>query len=547
MRNFFKFLLYLVIILAAIIGIVYFGSEPIIKNIVDEKLQEKKIAGIYQLHYKNAYINLLQMGITITDIELIPDSSIASKKLYKYQKNIAHLHIKRLTLSNIDILELINEKKVIVSSIKVINPQLNYYKNNKYVGKPPVIENETDEIELKKINLDKIIVRGLSINYFIDEDKKADLTIGKTKISLTHPIIDMTMITHPLDAISLDDMQINIKDIKYQDDKGLYDFHVKDAEYVYKEHQFILKNIKVKPNYNKKQFAAKHPYQSDRMDASISQLTIAGLNFKKLIRQNIIAISDVNIESLKLEVYRDKNYPTNNKKLPKLPQQALRATKQKMEIENINIKNSHVVYLEKEEGKTAIGKVEFKEIQAKLHYLGNTKSWQKSKKLQVNIQALLYGKGKMNVDLDFPLSSSTFYFSGQVYKMPMSAFNKMSDPSAGVQINKGNLEKIEFQAKANNISAKGNLSFYYSDLDISIHKKKKKSGEIKDAKFFSFLANSIFLPKSNPNKKGVFYVSTIEFERDQHKSIFNYLWKSIFSGLKDTLLKKHKKDQKKKK
>jgi len=48
-------------------------------------------------------------------------------------------------------------------------------------------------------------------------------------------------------------------------------------------------------------------------------------------------------------------------------------------------------------------------------------------------------------------------------------------------------------------------------------------------------AGNVYVRNDNPHKNGEFTEGMIYFERDTHKSIFNFLWKSIFSGIKSTI------------
>jgi hypothetical protein len=71
---------------------------------------------------------------------------------------------------------------------------------------------------------------------------------------------------------------------------------------------------------------------------------------------------------------------------------------------------------------------------------------------------------------------------------------------------------------------------------------KKKTGD--KGGFVSFLANTFVINNKNPNGKNL-RIGEIDEERDPTKSIFNYLWKSLLSGIKPSLgiNEKNKKDK----
>jgi hypothetical protein len=51
----------------------------------------------------------------------------------------------------------------------------------------------------------------------------------------------------------------------------------------------------------------------------------------------------------------------------------------------------------------------------------------------------------------------------------------------------------------------------------------------------NFAANDLIVNNDNPTKSGKLKTGAIYFERKKESSIFNFLWKSIFSGLKSTM------------
>jgi len=53
------------------------------------------------------------------------------------------------------------------------------------------------------------------------------------------------------------------------------------------------------------------------------------------------------------------------------------------------------------------------------------------------------------------------------------------------------------------------------------------------------LAKSFIISDANPNKKGHFQKADMAFERDKNKGMFAYIWKTLFSGFKNTV--RHKK------
>jgi hypothetical protein len=165
--------------------------------------------------------------------------------------------------------------------------------------------------------------------------------------------------------------------------------------------------------------------------------------------------------------------------------------------------------------------------------------------MYVNASANLMGKGLLNASLNIPLGAKkdAFTFSATLSKMDLREINPMLTKLVSAEITSGTLVKMVIASvNADDDKAIGKMDFYYNDLTIKMSSKKPdgwskiKSGMIN-------LAANTYVSNSNPKKNGTFTEGIIYFERDQHKSIFNFLWKSAFSGIKSTL-NINKKEQK---
>ncbi len=545
MKKWHKYFIGILAFLGVLFIVIFYGSNFIIKKIIEDKLKDQHIAEIYQIKLTSAHINILNMGILVKGITLTPDSSKSFQKKISNHQTIAHIEIKKISLSSISLLKLIRDKQLKVQKLSISKPIINLYKNNQYTStktkeKQAVAEGSG---KLQNIEFQNITVDNAEVNYYIDADNTADLTVGNINIKISQPIINLKKLHDPLSAISLENLQLEISNIQEIDSKKLFDIKLGKLKYDYKDKSLALHNLSIKPKYNKEQFAAKHKYQSDRFDIEAPEIKVTGFDLNRLLNEKIITAKKVDVNQLILEVYRDKNYPFNTNKYPKLPQEALRSLKQKIEIEEIEVQSANIIYLEKGEGAINAGKVEFKDLGATLRNFGNSDDWIENRSLIAQAQATVYGKGKLNASFYFPLKNNNFNVDGQVGKMTMNTFNSITEPNVGLQINNGTINKLSFKFNANKQHSEGKLSLYYQDLEVSFIKR-KETGEIVNKSVTNFIAKTL-LPKSNPDKNGQFYEAKIYFEREVNKGVFGYLWKSIFSGIKDTFLKGNKKKDEK--
>jgi len=159
--------------------------------------------------------------------------------------------------------------------------------------------------------------------------------------------------------------------------------------------------------------------------------------------------------------------------------------------------------------------------------------------------ATIQDSSQLKVSMKYLMNhpENKFTAKGNLSPFNMRILNPVLEPLALVSIRSGKVNRFQFEFTANQTSANGQLFFGYEDLKISVLE--MKDGNTKEAKFTSFLANSLMLKDKNPRGKE-FLPEEIAFQRDQKRSVLNYWWKSVFSGIRNTLgIKENKPEESK--
>ena len=86
------------------------------------------------------------------------------------------------------------------------------------------------------------------------------------------------------------------------------------------------------------------------------------------------------------------------------------------------------------------------------------------------------------------------------------------------------------------------MTMLYQNLEAKVF----KAHSLEKNKFLSWSVNAI-IKKSNPHKNKKARIVVMEFERDKYKGLGNYIWKTILSGITNSIapggkqVKAHKK------
>lgn len=446
------------------------------------------------------------------------------------------LHATHLVLKGLDANEFVKNKDIIVDTIECKNitmfepPLLNLKKSGDSAQKKA---NDTTgfmhvySVEMKHLSFPEITFvprknSGLSLG-------NIDVTINNVKAD---EIIDVQ--NNPIDyskevEIGCDKIALNSKD-------GLYRFTFQNASINSSEKQLKIGSFIIKPFLGEKAFANKSHFQKDRYDVDLKGIVLTNIDMKNLIDKKIVA-SDLRINNTSAKIYRDLGKPLKMKsKVGNYPPQMLKKLSVPVNISHIILPNVFIQYTEHEKISDSSGVITFNRSSINISNVTNQKeAIEKNNVTTVSFDTKLLDEIPINGSFKFFLNGNgdNFKVDGHVQSFDALLLNKVSVPMALMRLNTGSINGIDFNFTGNDTSAAGDFVMKYDDLKIDVLKRDKDSKEIKKKGITSLLANVIV--KNNNPGNGDLRKENPQFDRDIHKSFFNLVWKTIFTGMKKTV------------
>ncbi len=89
---------------------------------------------------------------------------------------------------------------------------------------------------------------------------------------------------------------------------------------------------------------------------------------------------------------------------------------------------------------------------------------------------------------------------------------------------------MKFSATANNSASNGRVTMLYDNLKANVF----KANSLEKNKFLSWSVNAV-IKKSNPNKHNKTRIAVMEFERSTYKGLGNYIWKTVLTGITNSI------------
>ena len=540
-------------ILVALISSLNLILESVLRNAIDEQIEIMSEKSNKLISIDKVKLNIFARTITLKNISITPDSILFDKlKQGKLnQASIMKISIPVLKFQGFKVLKLAMERDFSLRKILVKGAEFTIYKNDlsEAIEKdknthPPFSADSIYIKGLNGINLGKVIVEESSYTTINIISEDTILFLDGSDFEIRGFVLESYENSKGFFRFNNEKLMVKMRQQRIDLKDANYFIYLKKLDFSFSDSLIAIRNFKVKPTRNRYKLGASYKYTKEVFDVEIKSINIYGYKIGKALRHGIIDIDSIMVDGLKLNIYKDKNRPFDENKRPLFIQQQLKQLKQPLHIKKVIVRNSNFNFVLRPENSIKLMKVDIGKIEANFSFITSfADSLKSGKELELNLKGILMGTSSLKLDVMMPYNSpvDTFYFSGELVGGDFAKFNPALYPVTGIKFKGGKLNIMRFYAHASPKSAKGLMTLLYSNLKAEILKKDIK----KDNKILSFGANAV-IRTSNPNKKGKTRVAIVKTDRVLYKGFGNLLWKSVQSGLINTILptgKTHKEEK----
>jgi len=498
----------------------------------------------YHFRYERAGFNLINRSVSLTDFRYYPDSAfLDSLDKLNYNVMVPMIAVGRLTISGIGLISAFYEKNIKINKIKIKQPTVVFFKfNGRFSSANPEkrrglsIEDSVKLVAINGLTVRNIIIKN--INFKIYNYRKKKTTLSSKNITLVMHGLNFENSRHGNHYFYpvLHDARMVADNNFMQLGNSMYQILFKRLTIDLKHQSLVFKSFHYRPVYSKKAFSQHLKFQKARFDMKAGEIRFAGADFYRFFTENEIHIKKIIISDASFDLYRDKRVPFDHRQRPLLPNQVLKKVKGRLIIDTVQVKNARLEYSEKTKTDNKPLDIYFTGLSGCLTHVTNIPYlWQKND-MKATVKGLFMHKAPTEVTFLFPLAakSDTFSFRGTVDgPVPLSVFNPAIYPATGLKFKRGILEKITFQGGADTVYSAGNMEMLYQNIEIMASKKNERQKNELLSKGVNSLVrkNNPRKGKNKPAKKVCLF-----FRRNMEKGLGNFFWKTIFSGIKGTLL-----------
>lgn len=496
---------------------------------------------LYSVNFSNARFHFLSGKIVINDIELKPNIEIYNRKKKNHiaPNSLYNLQVKRLVITHIHPLNLYFTNKLDINKIVLSEPHLHVdYEQNR--DQDTVIKDKKTPYQLiskvlKAIHVQSIMLNDVKFKYVDHSVIKPDtLEFSQVNLSATDFLLDSASQNNKTRFLFSKDVSAELNNYEGITYNNRYKYKIKQITFSTFSSQLNITGISFSPIQTNLDFFKNTT--NNRFTVQLDSLRLNNFDFKNYSKYHKLYASSLSLTNGKLDVVLNpRRRDTTIDKTESIPQIALKKLKMDMRIDTIQVKKIGVYYTEYNAKTGQPGMLNFNNVSGRfLNITNNKTALQKNNIATAQIQAYFMNQGKLDAQFGFNLTdeNAAFTFKGTLGAMDLKKVNPITMPLALIKISSGTVKKLDFDMHADKKIAKGTLTLLYNDLKISVLK--SDDNGVKKMGIVSLLANALVIKRNNPTENEPPRSSNIIYNRRKYSSIFSYMWKSVFTGLKES-------------
>ncbi len=490
---------------------------------------------VYDFDYENLDLDIFAGDIVFESLKLIP----RQQKIKDNHKSSMQLEVDEIRIEGIDVSEFIYRKTLFIKNLVILSPTYTIWTKTKKDS----VQNNTvyerifsDQFGAISLESIEVIDGKVTLNKLQGTDTLNSVVIQDIDLLTTNITVDTSTIRYII-PIKYDKFHLDLNDIQSENLIKNHHFKLDQLTLNADSAFFNLKGLSVVPQ--RFQFSKNW---HETFNFQVKNILMEGIDFERFKYEEVIDAKNLVVQTPTININAFLHLPVDSSVLKKkpLPYDWIHNSKGiPYQFEKVEIRHAYLGYHIQQEDKSAAADFIISNIYARSNQLSNIDSLL-GKPYRINISGKMLKEipVSMNYSFNWNSVSKPFHVSGKIAGFDPKIFNKFLAKMANVQIRKGYINHSNFSFNSNLRTSTGLLEMSYQDIKVDIFKATKKNYNRHDD-FLTRVANTVIKTHNLPDRKK-YVIGKIQADRNPYKSVFNYNYKSIQSGLLSTMIKNGK-------
>ncbi|MFD0976728.1 hypothetical protein [Salinimicrobium gaetbulicola] len=437
----------------------------------------------------------------------------------KFRNRGTEINTPKLSFKGLSYLQYLKNGKIVFDEVSLAEPEIIIAPSQDSVSKSKVSFKKEIEVKVFKTSKATLELKGKDSagNKLFSRIREFEVSGIKVDSSTINQMVPFNYNGY---NFKVDSLRINITPEHYIASESI------DA----KNGRVEVRNFKIIPNYGPSVFDQKILYEKDRISLKVNQIRLDSLSFS--FRNDTLYLQNpvMGISGGDLQIYRNKTLPDNPKMIP-LYSQMLRQSPVKLDLKEVSVDSTRIVYEEKVKADRQVARISFNNVDGKIDNLTNVGLDQKDlPRTKITASADFMDTTPVEIDWSFNAANQNekFLFSGSFGRVSGDSMNAFLSPSMGLAA-EGSINSVAFTFTGNDDMLSGDVQVEYENFRIEILKDQSRE----TSKFLSAIAN-LFVDNDGLSEEN--NIKDIQVNRDKAKSFWNYVWLGLKKGVLDALV-----------
>lgn len=536
---------FLLAALAALHIVVYVWITPVIKAVFSESVSYYS-SGMYTVTYDQMQVKPIQQKVVFRNFHLSFDSSRVQQADSLGQKKWVELQLDNFEIALDNFWTMVPGRYLKINRLSINNPQLKVFDFSKE-SKGQKLDLETishfDAHQLIAPYFDSLDVVSLSIHdarlSWIKPQQNTPFGLGGINAVIRDLRIDSTTVNRNYGYPQAGRFQVRLNDASFFSRDSLYAFHLDEVVADPVQQRLQVKGFSLKPRHSVYQFSHAVGHQVSRVEVNVDEVNFQNIDLHYLVSEQAFLVGKIQVKQPEVSVFKDKRLAPPEASEKPLLQETLLSIPVAFCLDTLQLQEGMIRYQEHVDEASRAGGIHFDKIYVSGYNITNVDSLRNRDLLmEADINATFMGESLLQLNLDVPLNDPEGFhrLQGEMREIPLQSVNNMLENTAFASVESGHAFTLKFDMQLNNQRSQGDMQFAYRDLKIRLlDKENPEKGNLKQ-QLHTLLANWVVVKTNNPdNGRKPLRIGEISFERNPQKSIFNFWWKSLLSGIKGSV------------
>lgn len=396
---------------------------------------------------------------------------------------------------------------------------------------------------IKSIQIDRINLDGVKLLYRnADTSESVKLQFDRCEARFEDIRIDSVAAADTARLGFARYVKLNFHDLKFRTPDSSYKMKAESIVYSSKNRYLELSGFKLQPTLEQEDFYKGINEGLSRYEVEFQKAWFTNLRLDQFINNNIILADSGVMLQPELKIYADRTLQGEyQSKYGGYPHQKLLTAAVAINVKGIRFADASVRYTERGAKSAKEGTLDFTRMQVQVGNITNLPAAIKENAVcTATMDARIFETTPLQARFQFYLDSSEgeFAVTGNVKNLGAAQLNKVAVPLGNAELKTGLIQNLDFNIRGDNYNGRGTVNMQYQNITVALRKVDEETGAVTTQKFLSKLLNRFTLHPGNPGEDGVLRTGRpVVYARPSTKSFFATIWKTIFKGMQDVMLK----------